>query len=161
MSESDQRPGPDRGAPVTTPEPTPPAPSPPAFANTPNAERYVLEADAMRRRQLRSALLHGSSKTWREHRRVWPAAAVGVIVAAVIIAGMAVSDALDTEQERKKEQEQQQKAQVEKQQQQEEEQKKRAAEQDRERREPSPAITSPTATATPTRAETGPTPPSP
>lgn len=76
--------------------------------NTPNAERYVLEADAMRRRQLRSALLHGSRRTWREHRRIWPAVVVGVIVVAVIIAGLAVTEAFKktTENEREREREQ-------------------------------------------------------
>ena len=77
--------------------------------DTPNAERYVLEADAMRRRQLRSALLHGSRRTWREHARVWPAVVVGIVVAAVIVASLAVVQALQkTEANQKKEQQQQQ-----------------------------------------------------
>lgn len=87
----------------------PPPPSPPptmSLGTTPNAEKYVLEADAMRRRQLRSALLHGSSRTWREHRRVWPAVAVGIIVTAVIIAGMAVQNALNEQSKKQKEQQQ-------------------------------------------------------
>ncbi len=76
--------------------------------NTPNAERYVLEADAMRRRQLRSALLHGSRRTWREHRRIWPALVVGLIVVAVIVAALAVTEAFrKTEENEKKEQQQQ------------------------------------------------------
>ncbi|WP_188110659.1 ABC transporter permease [Aeromicrobium ginsengisoli] len=79
-----------------------------AMQNTPNAERYVLEADAMRRRQLRSALLHGSRRTWREHRRVWPALVVGLIVVAVIVAALAVTEAFrKTEANEKKEQQQQ------------------------------------------------------
>ena len=69
-------------------------PQPPSYANTANAERYVLEADAMRRRQLRSALLHGSTRTWREHSKVWPGVVVGLIVAALILAGTAVRDAI-------------------------------------------------------------------
>lgn len=64
-----------------------------AMQNTPNAEKYVLEADAMRRRQLRSALLHGSRRTWRDHLRIWPAVVVGIIVVAVILAGLAVTEA--------------------------------------------------------------------
>lgn len=60
----------------------------------PHAERYVLEADALRRRQLRSALLHGSRRTWREHRRVWPAVVVGMVVIAVVLAAMAIQWAL-------------------------------------------------------------------
>lgn len=79
-----------------------------AMQNTPNAERYVLEADAMRRRQLRSALLHGSRRTWREHRRIWPALVVGLIVVAVIVAGLAVTEAFrKTEENEKKEQREQ------------------------------------------------------
>ena len=74
-------------------------PPPRPFFNTPNAEKYVLEADAMRRRQLRSALLHGSLRTWREHRRVWPAVVIGVVVAAVVIAAMAVVEAYNRYQE--------------------------------------------------------------
>lgn len=69
----------------------------PAF-ETPNAEKYILEADAMRRRQLRSALLHGSSRTWREHRRVWPAVVLGVVVVAIVVAVMAVIDAYHRQQ---------------------------------------------------------------
>lgn len=87
---SDARP-PGRGAPVPPPEP------PMSFGTTPNAEKYVLEADAMRRRQLRSALLHGSSRTWREHRRVWPAIAVGIILTAVVIAGITLKHAISSE----------------------------------------------------------------
>ncbi|MFC6149456.1 MULTISPECIES: ABC transporter permease [Mumia] len=71
-----------------------PVPAPPgALARTPNAEKYVLEADALRRRQLRSALLHGTRRTWREHRSTWPAVIAGVIVVAVIVAGLAVTHA--------------------------------------------------------------------
>lgn len=77
-----------------------------ALQNTPNAERYLLEADVMRRRQLRSALLHGSRRTWREHRRVWPAVVVGLIVVAVIVAGLAVRDAFQATQENQREQQQ-------------------------------------------------------
>jgi type II secretory pathway component PulL len=88
----------------------PPAPPPTlAYQNTPNAERYVLEADAMRRRQLRTALLHGSRRNWRDHVRTWPAVVVGIVVVAVIVAGLAVSAALKkTERNQQREQQQQQ-----------------------------------------------------
>ncbi len=92
-------------------EEPPAAPAPPptlAYQNTPNAERYVLEADAMRRRQLRSALLHGSRRTWREHARAWPAVVVGLIVVAVIVAALAVTQAFQKTEQNEKEQEQQQ-----------------------------------------------------
>lgn len=75
------------------------------MGGTPNAEKYVLEADAMRRRQLRSALLHGSRRTWREHRRVWPAVVIGVIVAAVVVAAIAVVDAYQAYQKQQAEEE--------------------------------------------------------
>ena len=86
----------------------PPAPpSTLAYQNTPNAERSVLEADAMRRRQLRSALLHGSRRTWREHARAWPAVVVGLIVVAVIVAALAVTSAFQKTEQNEKKQEQQ------------------------------------------------------
>jgi hypothetical protein len=65
----------------------------------PHAERYVLEADAMRRRQLRSALLHGSGRTWREHPRTWPAVAAGLVVVALVVAAIAVVGVVRAQQE--------------------------------------------------------------
>lgn len=88
-------------------EDTPRPPPTLSMQNTPNAERYVLEADAMRRRQMRSALLHGSRRTWREHQRVWPAIVVGVIVVGVIMAGIAVVDAFRVTRDNQREQQQQ------------------------------------------------------
>lgn len=67
---------------------------PPNAATTPNAEKYLLEADALRRRQLVSALLHGSSRTWREHRRIWPSVVAGVVVVAVVVAVFGVLKAV-------------------------------------------------------------------
>ena len=69
----------------------------PRFA-VPNAERYVLEADALRRRQLRSALLHGSRRTWREHRRIWPAVVVGILAVALIALAMSMTNAFREDQ---------------------------------------------------------------
>lgn len=79
----------------------PPAyePAQPPQVRVPNAERYVLEADAMRRRQLRSALLHGSSRTWREHRGTWVAVVVGLVVVAVVVAAIAVLGVIKAAQE--------------------------------------------------------------
>ena len=67
---------------------TPPAQ--PSFVATPNAERHLLDSDNLRRRQLRSALLHGSTRVWRERRRIWPAVIGGIIVMAIIAAAIAV-----------------------------------------------------------------------
>jgi hypothetical protein len=69
------------------------------FRHTPNAERYLLEADSLRRRQLRSALLHGSRRTWRDRRRVWPAVVAGLVLVAVIAAAIAVYGAFRQQQE--------------------------------------------------------------
>lgn len=75
--------------------PAPPTPwMPPNAGTTPNAERYLLEADALRRRQLRSALLHGSCRTWRDNRRIWPGVVAGIVVVAVILASFAVAKAI-------------------------------------------------------------------
>lgn len=102
---------PGRPSPEAPEKPPRPDYSPPpglAYKNTPNAEKYILEADEMRRRQMRSALLHGSRRTWREHRRVWPAVVVGLIIIGVIVAGLAVNYAF---RETKRNQEEQQREQ--------------------------------------------------
>jgi len=70
-----------------------------AFARTPHAERYLLESDGLRRRQLRSALLHGSTRVWRERPRVWPAVLGGIVVVAVIVAVIAVHAAFERQRD--------------------------------------------------------------
>ncbi|WP_222854271.1 hypothetical protein [Fodinicola acaciae] len=67
-------------------------------STTPNVERYMLESDVLRRRQLHTALLFGSSRTWRDRRRIWPGVLVGVILVAVIVAGLAVAGAFRKQQ---------------------------------------------------------------
>ena len=81
---------------MTLPEQRGGTPAP--FVSTPNAERYLLDSDNLRRRQLRSALLHGSTQVWRERRRVWPATLGGIIVMAVIAASIAVYGAFQRQQ---------------------------------------------------------------
>lgn len=71
---------------------------PQVYASTPNAERYLLESDSLRRRQLRSALLHGSERTWRDRQRVWPAALAGILLVAVVIAAITVANAFEKQQ---------------------------------------------------------------
>lgn len=68
------------------------------FVSTPNAERYLIESDNLRRRQLRAALLHGSGRTWRENRRIWPAVLVGLVVVAIVVASIAVHGAFQRQQ---------------------------------------------------------------
>lgn len=78
-----------------------------AFRHTPNAERYLLEADSLRRRQLRAALLHGTARTWRDRRRTWPAALGGAAVSAVIVAAIAVYGAFEQQKRINEQQERQ------------------------------------------------------
>jgi flagellar biosynthesis/type III secretory pathway M-ring protein FliF/YscJ len=59
----------------------------------------VIAADNLRRRQLKSAMLHGSSRTWREQRRIWPGVIAGAVVVAVIVAAIAVAAAFRNERE--------------------------------------------------------------
>lgn len=86
-----------------TPDP-PPAGAAPAdrdrpFARTPNAERFLLESDALRRRQLQTSALHGSGRVWRDRARVWPAVVAGFVLIAVIIGGIAVRGAYHRQKE--------------------------------------------------------------
>ncbi|QSB15722.1 hypothetical protein JQS43_05120 [Natronosporangium hydrolyticum] len=110
----------------------PSAPQSTPFGSTPNAERYLLEADNLRRRQLRSALLHGSSRTWRDRRRIWPAVVAGVILVAIISAAIAVTG---TFQNYRREQREEQREREEEQRQREEEQQQRDEEFEQQRRE--------------------------
>lgn len=63
------------------------------FAGTPNVEQYLLALDSLRRRQLQAALLHGGDRSWRRRHRVWPAVVVGVVLIALVIAGITVAGA--------------------------------------------------------------------
>jgi hypothetical protein len=65
----------------------------PPFAATPDAERHALVADSLRRRQLRTAMLHGSGRSWRDRRPAWPAVLAGAVVTAVALAAIAVYSA--------------------------------------------------------------------
>ena len=65
----------------------------PPFAATPDAERHILVADSLRRRQLCAAMLHGSRRSWRDRRRSWPGIVAGAVVTALVLAGIAVSSA--------------------------------------------------------------------
>jgi len=78
-----------------------------SFDATPNGERYLLESETLRRRQLHAALLHGSRGTWRERRRIWLAVIGGLAVAAVIVAAIAVAGAFQQQQRINEEQRQQ------------------------------------------------------
>ncbi|HYJ69081.1 MAG TPA: hypothetical protein VEX15_15640 [Nocardioidaceae bacterium] len=92
---------------TTPPEPPPRVSDPPPAPefDIPNAEKYMLEADVMRRRQLRSALLHGSTRTWREHRKVWPGVVAGLVAVGLVIAIIAVKSAYDKDTENRQDDE--------------------------------------------------------
>lgn len=72
---------------------------PEAFHYTPDEEKYVLQADALRHRQLRSALLYGSSRYWRRRQRVWPAVIGGVIITGLVCGIIALIGAFERQQE--------------------------------------------------------------
>lgn len=69
------------------------------FAGTPNVEQYVLALDTLRRRQLQAALLHGGQRSWRRRPRLWPAVVVGVVLIALVIAGITVAGAFQRQRE--------------------------------------------------------------
>lgn len=62
-------------------------------------ERELLEAAALRRRQLCVAFLHGSARSWRVRRRIWPAALAGLLIVAIVVAALAVAAAFARQQE--------------------------------------------------------------
>ncbi|MBA3369594.1 MAG: hypothetical protein H0T99_13170 [Geodermatophilaceae bacterium] len=63
-----------------------------------DTERLLLDAAALRRRQLCAAFLHGSARSWRVRRRIWPAAVAGVLIVALAIAALAVAAAFAAQQ---------------------------------------------------------------
>jgi len=62
-------------------------------------ERLLLDTAALRRRQLCAAFVHGSARSWRVRRRIWPAAVAGLLIVAVAIAALAVAAAFAAQQE--------------------------------------------------------------
>ncbi|MGI8625409.1 MAG: hypothetical protein ACR2J5_02400 [Geodermatophilaceae bacterium] len=64
-----------------------------------DSERLLIDTAALRRRQLCAAFLHGSARSWRIRRRIWPAAVSGVLIVAIVIAALAVAAAFDRQQE--------------------------------------------------------------
>ncbi|GAA4917344.1 hypothetical protein LX16_3916 [Stackebrandtia albiflava] len=80
-------------------------PVPTPMRRTADTERHILQAAALRRRQLRSALLYGASRSWRQRLSLWPAALIGLVVVALIVAAIAVTSAFQQEQERKEREE--------------------------------------------------------
>lgn len=70
-----------------------------AHAFSLDPERLVLDAAALRRRQLCVAFVHGSTRSWRVRRRIWPAALAGVLIVAVVIAALAVAGAFARQQD--------------------------------------------------------------
>lgn len=76
----------------------------PAALSGVDPERVLLDSLALRRRQLCAAFCHGSTRSWRQRRRIWPSAAAGVLVVALIIAALAVAAAFRAQQEIQREQ---------------------------------------------------------
>lgn len=85
----------DAGSPSSVPFPD----QIPTFAEAPPSERHILDAAALRRRQLASALVHGSRRSWRRRQRIWPAASVGLLLVTVVIAMFSVMAAFREQQQ--------------------------------------------------------------
>lgn len=83
------------GAPVTDTAAAPDETVPTVMHRSGQTEQYVLQAAALRRRQLRAAFLYGSQRSWRQRQALWPGALAGVIVVAVIVAVIAVTGAFE------------------------------------------------------------------
>ncbi|WP_158630323.1 hypothetical protein [Glycomyces terrestris] len=79
--------------------------APLVMRRTGQSERYVLQAAALRRRQLRAAVLYGSARSWRQRQPLWPAALIGVIAVALIVAAIAVAGAFEKQRQREAEEE--------------------------------------------------------
>jgi hypothetical protein len=79
--------------------------APMAMRRTGQSERYVLQAAALRRRQLRAAVLYGSARSWRQRQPLWPAALIGAIAVALVVAAFAVANAFEKQQAREAEEE--------------------------------------------------------
>lgn len=77
--------------------------APLVMRRTGQGERYVLQAAALRRRQLRAAVLHGSARSWRQRQSLWPAALIGAIAVALIVAVIAVSGAFERQRQQEAE----------------------------------------------------------
>lgn len=69
-----------------------------------DGERRLLEAATLRRRQLCAAFLHGTTRSWRVRRRIWPAALAGALLVAIGIAALVVAAAFARQQEIDREQ---------------------------------------------------------
>lgn len=74
--------------------------APMVMRRTGQSERYVLQAASLRRRQLRAAVLYGSARSWRQRQPLWPAALIGAITVALIVAAIAVANAFEKQQQR-------------------------------------------------------------
>ena len=51
-----------------------------------SAQRDLLALHALRQRQLRTAFLYGTRRSWRDRRRIWPAVLVGLTLVGLAIA---------------------------------------------------------------------------
>jgi hypothetical protein len=60
----------------------------------PQADRHLLALHTLTGRQLTTAFLHGSRRSWRERRRIWPAVLVAATIVALLLAGASVLSAL-------------------------------------------------------------------
>ena len=79
---------PDDDAPTPVRPPTPGAGT--GHVRGPQADRDLLALHALHRRQLLTAFLHGSTRHWRDTRRIWPAVVTAAVLIALAVAAIAL-----------------------------------------------------------------------
>lgn len=61
----------------------------------PDGGRHLMAWHALRREQLRTALVHGDRRHWRDRDRLWPAVAVGLAITVMALVVIAVGAVVD------------------------------------------------------------------
>ena len=61
----------------------------------PHADRTLLALHTLTGRQLTTAFLHGSSRSWRDRQRIWPAVLFATTILALLLAGESVLTAVN------------------------------------------------------------------
>jgi len=69
-------------------------PAQPTRHPAPHADRHLLALHALTGRQLTTAFLHGTGRSWRERRRIWPAVLVAAVIVALLLVAASVLTAL-------------------------------------------------------------------
>lgn len=60
-------------------------------------DKLLLESEALHKRMLLAAAVHGSARSWRDRHRSWPAILLGLAAIVLIVAAIAVTHAFRTQ----------------------------------------------------------------